>query len=91
MIAPFWDDIILTNEGLVEYGIVTSANTSSVINEVERFLKINQNVDLELDWVFVAKWANVCPFGYSSCVEVNSYILKHFLLFIHYRQTHFKL
>ena len=75
MIAPFWDDIILTNEGLVEYGIVTSANTSSVINEVERFLKINQNVDLELDWVFVAKWVNVCPFGNSNCTQVNYFIL----------------
>ena len=75
MIAPFWDDITLTNAGIVQYGIVTSESTSSVINEVENFLKINQNVDLKLDWVFVAKWENVCPFGNSSCVEVNSSII----------------
>ena len=48
MIAPFWDDI-LTNTGIVEYGIVTSTSTSNIINEVEGFLKLNQGVDLDLD------------------------------------------
>ena len=68
MIAPFWDDIVLTHTGIVEYGIVT---TSNVINEVETFLKLNQNVNLKLDWVMVAKWVNVCPFGNIDCVQVN--------------------
>ena len=71
MIAPFWDDIILTNTGKVEYGIVTSTSTSNIINEVEGFLKLNQGVDLDLDWIFVAKWANVCPYGNSNCAQVN--------------------
>ena len=69
--APFWDDIILTNTGIVEYGIVTSASTSIIINKVEGFLKLNQGVDLDLDWVFVAKWTNVCPYGNSYCAQVN--------------------
>ena len=68
VIAPFWDDIVLTNTGIVEYGIVT---TSNVTNEVEAFLKINENVNLELDWVMVAKWVNVCPYGNMNCVQVN--------------------
>ena len=70
MIAPFWDDIILTNTGIVQYGIVTSTNRSSVINEVETFLELSQNIDLEIDWVFVAKWENVCSFGNSNCAQV---------------------
>ena len=82
VIAPFWDDIILTNTGIVKYSIVTSTNTSNVINEVEEFLKINQNVNLELDWVFVANWVNVCPHGNVNCDQVNySILLKHALLF----------
>ena len=68
VIAPFWDDIVLTNTGIVEYGIVT---TSNVINKVETFLKLNQNVNLDLDWVMVAKWVNVCPYGNINCVQVN--------------------
>ena len=75
MIAPFWDDILLTNEGRVEYAIVTSASAPNIINEVEGFLKINENVDLKLDWVFVAKWDSVCPIENINCVQVNSYIL----------------
>ena len=68
VIAPFWDDIVLTNTGIVEYGIITTLN---VINEVETFLKLNENVNLELDWVMVAKWVNVCPYGNINCVQVN--------------------
>ena len=71
VIAPFWDDIVLTNTGIVEYGIVT---TSNVINKVETFLKLNQNVNLDLDWVMVAKWVNVCPYGNINCVQVNDTI-----------------
>ena len=82
VIAPFWDDIILTNTGIVKYSIVTSTSTSNVINEVETFLKLNQTVNLELDWVFVANWANVCPYGNVSCDQVNySILFKHALLF----------
>ena len=73
VIAPFWDDIVLTNTGIVEYGIITTLN---VINEVETFLKLNENVNLELDWVMVAKWVNVCPYGNINCVQVNE--SKHF-------------
>ena len=69
VIAPFWDDIILTDTGIVEYGIVT---TSHVVNKVETFLKLNQNVNLELDWVMVAKWVNVCPYGNINCAQVNN-------------------
>ena len=75
MIAPFWDDIILTETGIVEYGIVTSANASSVINKVEKFLSLSENIDVDLDWVFVAKWVNVCPFGNSKCAQVIHHIL----------------
>ena len=76
VIAPFWDDIRLTNRGIVEYGIVTSASSSNIIDEVETFLELNQNVELELNWVLVAKWVNVCPFGNSNCAQVNYSFLK---------------
>ena len=74
MIAPFWDDIRLTNTGIVKYGIVASVSAPSVINEVEGFLKQKENVDLELDWVFVAKWVNVCSFLNINCSQVNWFL-----------------
>ena len=77
MVAPFWDDIQLTNTGIVEYGIVTSASNTNIIDEVETFLELNQNVELELDWVLVAKWVNVYPFGNIYCSQViYSFIIK---------------
>ena len=78
VIAPFWDDIILTNTGIVEYGIVTPTDNPNITDVVETFLELSQNVELELDWVLVAKWVNVCPYGNSNCVQVLiSYFIKH--------------
>ena len=92
MIAPFWDDIILTNTGIVEYGIVTPTDNPNIIDVVEIFLKLNQNIVLNLDWVLVAKWMNVCPHGNSNCVQVLiAYFINHTCLFFVYRQTHFRL
>ena len=93
MIAPFWDDIILSKTGIVEYGIVTSATASSDINKVEAFLRLNQNISVELDWVLVAKWVNVCPYGNNKCTQVINHnnILKILLLLFYSRQIHSKL
>ena len=52
------DVSIWTNTGIVEYGIITSASNTSIIDDVETFLELNQNVKLELDWVLVTKWVN---------------------------------
>ena len=82
MIAPFWDDIILTEKGIVEYGIVTPATASNIINKVEIFLKLSQNIDVELDWILVAKWVNVCPFVNSNCAQVINHVLYFELLFV---------
>ena len=78
VIAPFWDDIHLSYTGIAKYGIVTPANSPNIIDLVETFLELNQNVELELDWVLVAKWMNVCPYGNINCVQVLiSYFIKH--------------
>ena len=65
----------MTQTGIVEYGIVTPTNSPSIIEEVETFLELNQNIDLDLDWVLVVKWVTVCPFGNSNCAQVNYTIL----------------
>ena len=78
MIAPFWDDIILTNTGIVEYGIITPTDNPNIIDVVETFLELSQNVELELDWVLVAKWMNVCPYGNINCAQVLiAYYINH--------------
>ena len=66
----------MTNRGIVEYGIVTSASNSNIIDEVETFLELNQNVELELNWVLVAKWVNVCPYRNGNCAQVIYSFLK---------------
>ena len=71
VIAPFWDDIILTNTGIAEYGVFTPENGSSIINQIEAFLKISQNIELNLNWVLIAKWVNVCPFANRDCTQVS--------------------
>ena len=78
VIAPFWDDIYLTYTGIAKYGIVTPTNNPNIINVVETFLELNENVVLKLDWVLVAKWMNVCSYEDSDCVQVLiAYFINH--------------
>ena len=75
VVAPFWDDIQLTETGVAQYNIITSANGSTIIDQVESFLKTNQSVELDLDWVIVAKWVNVCPYGNKFCTSIQASFL----------------
>ena len=56
--------------GVAQYIVITSANGSTIIDQVESFLRTNQSVELNLDWVLVAKWVNVCPFSNSDCTSI---------------------
>ena len=68
VVAPFWDDIDLTGLGFIQYKVVTAGDVDNgAISQVKEFLKTNQSVVLNPDWILVAKWINVCPYGNDYC------------------------
>ena len=94
IVAPFWDDIHLTQTGVAQYNVITSASNSTIIDQVESFLKTNRNVELDLNWVLVAKWVNVCPYDNNNCTSIQascSVILKIVIYSFFYSLIHSRL
>ena len=77
LVAPFWDDIDLSSTGAVYYEVITPDNGLNIINQVDTYLSNIQSISFSADWILVAKWLNVCPFGNSLCsnIQVNYFIL----------------
>ena len=73
LVAPFWDDIDLRSTGALYYEVITPDNGLSIINQVDTYLSNNQSISFSADWILVAKWLNVCPFGNNLCsnIQVN--------------------
>ena len=68
VVAPFWDDSDLRGSGFAEYQVVTAGDVDNgTISQVKEFLKTNQSVVLDPDWILIAKWINVCPFQNRYC------------------------
>ena len=88
IVAPFWDDSDLRGlSGYAIYDVFTPATTNlTIIDSVESFLKTNRSVELDLDWVLVAKWVNVCPYLNQNCtspvVEVNDSSSIHMYVYV---------
>ena len=68
VVAPFWDDSDLTGLGFIEYKVVTADDVDNgTISQVKEFLKTNQSVVLDPDWILITKWINVCPYRNRYC------------------------
>ena len=82
VIAPYWIDIDLTQQGQINYIFVTTQNDPiGSIALVNNFLASNISVSFSADWILVAQWMNVCPYGNSICANV-CYVCSHSLIFL---------
>ena len=71
VIAPYWDDIDLSQQGQINYTLVTTQNDSvGSIALVNNFLASNISVSFSADWILMAQWLDVCPYGNSNCANV---------------------
>ena len=72
VIAPYWTDIYPQLPGRINYILVTTQNDSvGSIALVNNFLASNISVSFSADWILVAQWMDVCPFGNSDCTNVR--------------------
>ena len=70
VVAPFWDDSDLRGLGFAEYKVVTDDDDDSdTISQVKEFLRTNQSIVLDPDWILVAKWIDVCPYQNRYCTS----------------------
>jgi hypothetical protein len=56
LVAPFWTR---DSSGTVTYDILTKANTSGVLGQVNDFISNSQTISFDADWMLVVKWIDV--------------------------------
>lgn len=67
LIAPYWDDIDITNGGAISYELFESGY---FLDEVNAFLFRKVPSDFEGTWMIVADYDKVAPFSGSGEVNV---------------------
>ena len=79
MVAPFWDDVDLSQNGQVNYFVNNKSDSTHVINEINRFLSTHLGSNFNADWILAVKWENVCHIRDNNC-PVNEVCCIIFLL-----------
>ena len=73
VIAPYWTDIDLRQQGQINYTLVTTQSNDTIesIALVNNFLASNISVSFSAGWILVAQWIDVCPYRNSDCSNVQ--------------------
>ena len=73
VVAPYWDDLDLRVKGEVRYTVITAANStqSHLLTTANEFISSVEDTEFTAEWMLVAYWVDVCPFGDQTCTQVN--------------------
>ena len=69
MVAPFLFDIDISGGvGQIDYEIHTVTTSQSILSEVNSLINEHTQTEFNGEWLLVATWDNVPPYGYNSIV-----------------------
>ena len=79
VVAPYWDDIDLTNRGLILYAALIQGQNSRLDNSQDIFDTVNGYINtvskgaarFQANWILAVRWINVCPFMDNRCTSVS--------------------
>ena len=79
VVAPLWDDNDLSHKGVVLYTLVTPIHPtlSGLITEVNDYISNSESTRFRAQWILVARWVDVCPFGNNECNNVRHSYAKN--------------
>ena len=65
LVAPFFTDIDIGQGGQIDYEIHTVTTSQSILSEVNSLINEHTQTEFSGEWLLVATWDNVAPFGSS--------------------------
>ena len=66
LVAPFFTDIDISyGVGQIDYEIHTVTTSQSILSEVNSLINEHTQTEFNGEWLLVATWDNVPPFGFS--------------------------
>lgn len=71
VVAAFWDDSDLRGKGYAHFELFNTAYgyEFNITNKVKNFIATTKGAAINPDWVFVARWINVCPLQNNNCLS----------------------
>ena len=69
--APFFTDIDITLGGQINYEIHTVTTSQSILSEVNSLINEHTQTEFNGEWLLVATWDNVPPYGGNSLVRYS--------------------
>ena len=67
VIAPYWDDIDMSEQGRITYVAADGYNVS-LVQEVSDFVA-SVVAGFKASWALVARWEDVCSYRDDDCIE----------------------
>ena len=81
VVAPYWDDIDLTEKGLILYAALIQGQKSRLNNSLAIFDIVNSYITdtvlkrasvFRAHWILAVRWIDACPYRNSSCTLVST-------------------
>ena len=69
IVAPYWDDIDLSQKGVVLYSLINDT-VSDLVDQVNDYIS-SKYTNFQAKWILVARWVNVCPYMDATCTTVS--------------------
>ncbi len=69
VVAPFWSDVDISNGvGTIRYEVHTGASASSLLTEVNNFIRNETGSQFNGAWMLLAEWYNVPAFASPTSI-----------------------
>ena len=75
LVAPFFADIDITGGGQIRYEIHTDSTSQSILSQVNSVINDHAQTVFSGEWLLVASWENVPPYGDYSLVRGQQHII----------------
>ena len=69
LVAPFFTDIDISGGGQIVYEVHTVTTSQSILSEVNSLINEHTQTQFNGEWLLVATWDNVPPYGDNSIVR----------------------
>lgn len=70
VVAPYWTDIDLRNQGEVRFFVIEESELQS---QVDTFISCMKNVQFVSAWILAVRWIDTCPLEDPTCNLGNSF------------------
>ena len=78
VIAPYWDNIDMREQGRIEY-YESSDSNHSALRQVNAYFNERTDVSFQASWILVVQWIDCCSLGDEKCINESINVSGRFV------------